>query len=885
MCRAPTLRGRGRCRWVRRVAQPRSGRPLPGLRGVEHPATSGARRRSRPRSTPAGREPGRREPVSSGRRRPRPRPAPTPPGCRARPGPRRRAGARVGHPARRRAGRGQVDAAAPGAASLAARGRRRCSWCRPRSRPHQVRRRAERLGPLPDGLWCWPPPTSLRPRRQRGRRRRRRWWSSTRSRRCRDPRTVRGARERRPRCGPAPTSLVAAGQAHRRAAVVLVGHVTKDGRPGRPPRCSSTWSTRCSSFEGDRHHALRMLRAVKHRFGPTGELGLFEMGDSGLEEVADPTGCSSATGAGAPGSAVLPAVEGQRALLVEVQALVARAARRPGRAPALRPRGSTPAAWPLLLAVLEQPCRVWPCGRTDVFASAVGGMRVGRARRRPGRWPWPWPRLRRRRPCPPTWWRSARWASVGRSARCRTRRARLAEAARLGFRHARWCRASCPDGPRRMEVRQVATLAEAVELAIGASARRAASSHDPARPIASVGSCTSTARPGRGTNGRTAVRCGRGATPSWPWPRPWRWSPRDGRCVRVSSASSRPSGRAHRGRRRSRGALDLHRRLPSRRRVQPAAAVRAGQDGRRHHRVRRRQPHRPGQRPPGAEADHPDHRDRHPAPHRRAGGPLRSTCPVVSVSAAMGVITVYRNDAERHVLQADGAAARPRQPGAADPAAVPRALRRWPCGALTALEVEDTVTVRDVVAVLQPAEMSCGSPRRSRATSSSWATTAGCCGCSSTSCDRRGGAAAAPGRARLPARRVRRADGATGSRPTSGGPRRTAGGLESRPGALHGSAPRSCSTRTGGRGPRAAHRRSRCSTPRRAAGYRLLHRLPRFPEPLVDRLVDHFASCSRSCGPRSASSRRSSGVGEARARSVKEGLARLAEATILDRYN
>ena len=78
-------------------------------------------------------------------------------------------------------------------------------------------------------------------------------------------------------------------------AVVLVGHVTKEGGLAGPRALEHLVDT-VVSFEGDRHHALRTLRAVKHRFGPTGEVGLFEMGEAGLRAVADPGPCCWATG-------------------------------------------------------------------------------------------------------------------------------------------------------------------------------------------------------------------------------------------------------------------------------------------------------------------------------------------------------------------------------------------------------------------------------------------------------------------------------------------------------------------------------------------------------------------------------------------------------------
>ena len=77
-------------------------------------------------------------------------------------------------------------------------------------------------------------------------------------------------------------------------------------------------------FEGDRHHALRLLRASKHRFGPTNELGLFEMAGTGLIAVPDASSLFLADRrTGVPGSAVVPTMEGQRPIVVEVQALVA----------------------------------------------------------------------------------------------------------------------------------------------------------------------------------------------------------------------------------------------------------------------------------------------------------------------------------------------------------------------------------------------------------------------------------------------------------------------------------------------------------------------------------------------------------------------------------
>ena len=96
----------------------------------------------------------------------------------------------------------------------------------------------------------------------------------------------------------------------RQVATVLVGHVTKDGSLAGPRALEHMVDT-VLSFEGDRHHALRLLLAVKHRFGPTGELGLFEMGDQGLNRVDDPGRLLLGDRlTGVPGGVVLPGPAG-----------------------------------------------------------------------------------------------------------------------------------------------------------------------------------------------------------------------------------------------------------------------------------------------------------------------------------------------------------------------------------------------------------------------------------------------------------------------------------------------------------------------------------------------------------------------------------------------
>jgi DNA repair protein RadA/Sms len=155
--------------------------------------------------------------------------------------------------------------------------------------------------------------------------------------------------------------------------IVLVGHVTKDGGLAGPRTLEHVVDV-VLSFEGDRHHSLRLLRAVKNRFGPTDELGLFEMVDDGLAAVPDASKLFLADRrTGVPGSAVLPTLEGQRPLLVEVQALTN--ATSSGAPPRRSAQGLDPGRLALLLAVLERRARV-ATSSIEVYASAVGGVRL-----------------------------------------------------------------------------------------------------------------------------------------------------------------------------------------------------------------------------------------------------------------------------------------------------------------------------------------------------------------------------------------------------------------------------------------------------------------------------------------------------------------------------
>ena len=134
--------------------------------------------------------------------------------------------------------------------------------------------------------------------------------------------------------------------------VVLVGHVTKEGDLAGPRVLEHLVDT-VVTFEGDRHHALRLVRAVKHRFGSTNDLSVFEMAGDGLRGVDDPSHLFLADRRpGVPGSVVTPTLEGRRPIVVEIQALTTPA---PPGVPARRTsQGVDPARLALLLAVLTR---------------------------------------------------------------------------------------------------------------------------------------------------------------------------------------------------------------------------------------------------------------------------------------------------------------------------------------------------------------------------------------------------------------------------------------------------------------------------------------------------------------------------------------------------
>ncbi|MDP3853277.1 DNA repair protein RadA [Phenylobacterium sp.] len=155
-------------------------------------------------------------------------------------------------------------------------------------------------------------------------------------------------------------------------AVILVGHVTKEGTIAGP-RVIEHMVDAVLAFEGERGYPFRILRAVKNRFGATDEIGVFEMGDSGLGEVKNPSALFLDTsGERAAGAAVFAGIEGSRPVLVEFQALVAPSAYGTPRRAVV---GWDSGRLAMVLAVLETRCGL-SLGNRDVYLNVAGGLRI-----------------------------------------------------------------------------------------------------------------------------------------------------------------------------------------------------------------------------------------------------------------------------------------------------------------------------------------------------------------------------------------------------------------------------------------------------------------------------------------------------------------------------
>ncbi len=269
-------------------------------------------------------------------------------------------------------------------------------------------------------------------------------------------------------------SLIAAAK-ERGLPVVLVGHVTKDGSVAGPRTLEHLVDVVCQ-FEGDRHSRLRLLRATKNRFGPTDEVGCFDLTESGIVGLADPSGLFvSHERHHVPGTCVTVTLEGRRPLATEVQALVAPSMLSNPRRTTSGVDGSRLA---MVLAVLQRRAGL-KVGDQDVYVSTVGGARVVE----------PGADLalalatvssRENVALPP---RLVAIGEVGLAGEIRpvtgTVR-RLAEAARLGFTHAVVPAGSLEPGqaPEGMRVAQAADLGEAVRLTRADTVRPTPTPHD-----------------------------------------------------------------------------------------------------------------------------------------------------------------------------------------------------------------------------------------------------------------------------------------------------------------------------------------------------------------------------------------------------------------------
>lgn len=254
----------------------------------------------------------------------------------------------------------------------------------------------------------------------------------------------------------------------RGVSVLLVGHVTKDGSIAGP-RVLEHLVDVVVQFEGDRHSRLRLVRAVKNRFGPTDEVGCFDLSDVGITGLPDPSGLFlSSRDHAVAGTCVTVTLEGRRPLVAEVQALVA-----PSTLPSPRrtSSGLDASRLAMVIAVLDKRAGA-PVGSRDIFAATVGGVRITE----------PAADLALvcalassvvDRPLAPDVVAFGEVGLAGEVRRVTGLDRRLAEAARLGFRHALVPQGSVadstlPDGIRVVEVSDVPRAIEAMGRLAGA---------------------------------------------------------------------------------------------------------------------------------------------------------------------------------------------------------------------------------------------------------------------------------------------------------------------------------------------------------------------------------------------------------------------------------
>jgi DNA repair protein RadA/Sms len=263
-------------------------------------------------------------------------------------------------------------------------------------------------------------------------------------------------------------------------AVVLVGHVTKDGSIAGPKTLEHLVDA-VLTLEGERYAAVRLLRASKNRFGSTEEVGVFEMGERGLTEIADPARAFLAEHDGpAPGSVIAPTLEGSRPLLVEVQALVAPG---PGGTPRRTASGVDPNRVALLVAVLARRAGIGLASH-DIYVNLAGGLSVDE----PGidlPLALALASSLRDRPVRPGTVAIGEVGLLGELRSVVGVERRLREAARLGFDRAivpRAARSGPPMSVPGLDIMAVGSLREAVEIAFASGPAQAADGGTPGGP-------------------------------------------------------------------------------------------------------------------------------------------------------------------------------------------------------------------------------------------------------------------------------------------------------------------------------------------------------------------------------------------------------------------
>ena len=154
--------------------------------------------------------------------------------------------------------------------------------------------------------------------------------------------------------------------------LIIVGHVTKEGTIAGPKILEHSVDT-VLHFEGERNYAFRVLRSIKNRFGPTDELGIFEISENGLNQVVNPSMMFlNQQQEGATGSIIFPSMEGSRPLMMEIQALVANSFLQMPRRAVI---GWDNSRLPMICAVLEKNCKI-SFGNKDVYLTVMGGMKI-----------------------------------------------------------------------------------------------------------------------------------------------------------------------------------------------------------------------------------------------------------------------------------------------------------------------------------------------------------------------------------------------------------------------------------------------------------------------------------------------------------------------------